>query len=189
MPIDRTTRAVHNRETRWDRLSHLHRRITLIATNRFAAGERASTAALIRYYRVGRANVMKFGSPIGIRRAAERSSVAVRENVSRRRLAEKKENALETLVEPGGGSDGVALQTLCQSGLCCVPLLGLIEAPSVFSACTCLRHHDRLKSYLVLAFLRLRCELMKGILRLAHLDQVSLTWRSPVRMDRKRKFP
>lgn len=100
--------AVHNRGTRWDRLSHLHRRITLIDVNRFAAGERASTVALIRYYRVGRANVMKFGSPLGSKGpqngAAPRERRTYREGVSRRRGRE--ENAFETLVEPDG--DGVS---------------------------------------------------------------------------------
>lgn len=148
MPIGRTARAVHNRETRWDRLSRLHRRITLIVVNRFAAGKRASAVALIRYYRVGTANVMKFGSPLGSkgRKAGPRCEKG--ERIAKASRGEKrKENAFEALVEP----DGVALQALCQSGLCCVPLLGLIEAPSAFPirAPVCATTHDRLKSYLV----------------------------------------
>lgn len=95
---------------------------------------------------------MKFGSPLGSkgRKAGPRCEKGERIAKASRGEKKKKENAFEALVEPDGG-DGVALQALCQSGLCCVPFLGLIEAPSAFSirAPVCATTHDRLKSYLV----------------------------------------
>lgn len=90
---------------------------------------------------------------------------------------EKKENAFETLVEPRGGSDdGVALQhSANQDYVACRYWVLSKHQVCFLRAPVCATTHDRLKSYLVLAFLRFRRELMKGILRLAHLDQVSLT--------------
>lgn len=66
-------------------------------------------------------------------------------------------------------------------------LLGLIEVLSVFPITrTCLLPHNRMKSYLVLAFLRLCRELMKGTSRLARFDQANPTRQSPVyRQERK----